>query len=41
MMAESLGRSLTSLMNHGKLPADLRSLGVTPAAVSPARFRST
>jgi D-arginine dehydrogenase len=41
MMAESLGRSLTSLMNHGELPADLRSLGVTPAAVSPARFRST
>jgi D-arginine dehydrogenase len=39
MMAESLGRSLASLMNHGELPADLRALGVAPADISPARFR--
>jgi D-arginine dehydrogenase len=39
MMAESLGRSLSSLMNHGELPADLRALGITPADISPERFR--
>ena len=40
MMAESLGRGLAGLMRNGELPADLRGLGVTPAAVSPARFKS-
>ncbi len=39
MMAESLARSLASLMLRGELPADLRDLGVTPAAVSPRRLR--
>ena len=40
MMAESLGRGLAGLMRKGELPADLRGLGVTPATVSPARFKS-
>jgi D-arginine dehydrogenase len=39
MMAESLGRSLASLMHQGELPDDLRALGVSPANVSPRRFR--
>ncbi len=39
MMAESLARGLASLMLQGDLPADLRDLGVTPAAVSPRRLR--
>ncbi len=41
MMAESLGRGLASLMRHGDLPGDVRALGVSPADVSPARFRSS
>ncbi len=40
MMAESLGRSLASLMQQGQLPEDLRAFGVLPADISPARFRS-
>lgn len=39
MMAESLGRALASLMHQGDLPEDLRALGVSPADVSPGRFR--
>jgi D-arginine dehydrogenase len=39
MMAESLARSLASLMQRGELPEDLRALGVSPAAVSPLRLR--
>jgi len=39
MMAESLGRSLASLLNEGELPADVRALGVSIAAIGPGRLR--
>jgi D-arginine dehydrogenase len=39
MMAESLGRSLASLLDEGELPADVRALGVTAEVIGPSRLR--
>jgi D-arginine dehydrogenase len=39
MMAESLSRSLASLLLEGELPPDISELGVTAEAIGPARFR--
>ena len=39
MMVESLARSLAGLMLQGDLPEDVRTLGVSPAAIAPQRLR--